>query len=280
MYKKLLLLTLISCITYPISVVDFPLAPCESLAKDSTTNPFYCFPHRHYQIYKSFCYNKMCGSEKTCMEIVVEHVKGLIFKVDEATLPLASDSTLYKESPTYFLDNWAKYKDQINKGHEADVEIKFIEEEQFYGCFAHSALKAGDLIGVYAGEIWELQELNHILEEKYNNIHPSLCPEQLQSYRWHLPYEHANNPAKKYVIDAFSCRNCTAFINHSDLPNCVGIYASDGKYWYVLYIASKNIAAGEQLFADYGKDYWENRMSDKRQLDDKKSIATKNLFLK
>ncbi len=274
MYKKLLLMLCMAAYAYPISVVDFPSIPCMAFSKDAKLSPFYCFPHKHYQIYKSFCYNKMCGSEEPCMEIIVEHIKGYVFKTEPENLPPAHESSLFKKNSSFFLDNWKKYGSLVEQGYEADVEIKYIAEEKFYGCFARSTIKKGDLIGLYAGEIWELQELNHVLEEKYNKTHPSLCADQLQSYRWHLPYEHPNNRAKKYVVDAFACRNCTAFINHSDSPNCSGVYASEGRYWYILYIADKTIEAGEQLFSDYGKEYWENRKDEKKILTDDKSKAT------
>jgi len=200
------------------------------------------------------------------MEIIVEHVKGCIFSADPEKLPQAQNSSLYKQNPTLFTENWNKYKDLINAGYEANVEIKYNPEYQFYGCYTLSSIKSGELIGLYAGEIWELQELNHILEEKYSKMHPSLCPEQIQSYRWNLPYEHPTNPAIKYVVDAFACRNITAFINHSDKPNCAGIYATDKRHWYVVYIATQDIKAGQELLADYGEEYWLQRKNEKKDL--------------
>lgn len=59
------------------------------------------------------------------------------------------------------------------------------------------------------------------------------------------------------VIDAEKIRNWTAFINHSELCNVTGLYyEQDGKHEIHLY-ALRSIAAGEPLYFNYGREYFD-----------------------
>lgn len=58
---------------------------------------------------------------------------------------------------------------------------------------------------------------------------------------------------KKWTIDGTSRKNIARYINHSCLPNCEPIqYAQRIKIK-----AKRNIKAGEELFYDYGKEYFD-----------------------
>lgn len=58
---------------------------------------------------------------------------------------------------------------------------------------------------------------------------------------------------KRWTIDGTSRKNIARYINHSCLPNCEPIqYAQRIKIK-----AKRNIKAGEELFYDYGKEYFD-----------------------
>ncbi|QQS22756.1 SET domain-containing protein [bacterium] len=58
---------------------------------------------------------------------------------------------------------------------------------------------------------------------------------------------------KKWTIDGTNRKNIARYINHSCLPNCEPIqYAQRIKIK-----AKRNIKAGEELFYDYGKEYFD-----------------------
>ena len=49
---------------------------------------------------------------------------------------------------------------------------------------------------------------------------------------------------------------CISFINHSDTPNAKIVV--DNETWTIKAIATKDIRKGEEVFIDYGQEYWDH----------------------
>ncbi|MEI6242317.1 MAG: SET domain-containing protein-lysine N-methyltransferase [Chlamydiota bacterium] len=59
-------------------------------------------------------------------------------------------------------------------------------------------------------------------------------------------------------IDARDRGNLTRFINHSFSPNVELISVLTPPLFQMIYVAKKPIAKGEEILADYGKNYWKD----------------------
>ncbi len=70
---------------------------------------------------------------------------------------------------------------------------------------------------------------------------------------------------KKTTINGNIPKNIARYINHSCRPNC----EADGPEGRVFITAIKNIKAGEELFYDYGEEYFEEYLSNGRCLCEK-----------
>ena len=106
-----------------------------------------------------------------------------------------------------------------------------------YGLFASVAIKKGDTIGFYAGEI--------LTDEQANNE----------------PYVNSD-----YIL--WVCTDCnilgegplanhTRYINHSSQPN--GRIVSSTRWKKARIEAIKSIKSDQEVFIDYGNDYWQAR---------------------
>ena len=101
------------------------------------------------------------------------------------------------------------------------------------GVFANVPLKAGERLIQYTGEIitWDEAQRRH--------PHDPADPN-------HTFYFHIDDGR---VIDALYGGNSSRWINHSCAPNCEAEETVDGR---VFIRALRDIAAGEELFYDYG----------------------------
>jgi uncharacterized protein len=104
------------------------------------------------------------------------------------------------------------------------------------GLFTKVNLKKGDHIGYYMGKILtdDLANSNKYVESRYLLW---ICKD------WWIYGEGRES-------------NFTRFINHSKKPNAELI--TSVRWKTARFIALKSIKAGEELFFDYGKDYWDN----------------------
>ena len=100
------------------------------------------------------------------------------------------------------------------------------------GVFAARALKAGEVLIEYVGEIIDWEEALR--------RHPHNPAEPNHTFYFHI--EGGN------VIDANVGGNASRWINHACEPNC----ESDEQDGRVFIKALRDIAAGEELFYDYG----------------------------
>lgn len=144
------------------------------------------------------------------------------------------------------------FLDALNK--EEPIGIRYISAGIGHGAFATRDIKAGEIIGMYTGEL--------LLEPR----------ESLYSM-W------ASNPMLSLRIDSADAGNLTRFINHADvedkvtadpfvskeqdtnvlITNCA--YKSHSLYGFnfITVEAKRDIACGEQLLVFYGKEYWKNK---------------------
>ena len=101
------------------------------------------------------------------------------------------------------------------------------------GAFASRSLKPGQVIGCYAGRRYSAEEVG--LRE------------------WDHAVTFVFGLSDGSVLDGAEGGNATRHINHSCAPNCVAyeIESEDGPNWIQIETLGK-IAAGEELFLDYG----------------------------
>jgi hypothetical protein len=105
-----------------------------------------------------------------------------------------------------------------------------------FGLFASQALDAGQLIGEYTGLVCLLDDV----EERG-------------------AYAYEAWPGSPVAIDACTAGNHTRFVNHAPTPNLDVLQCVVAGTWHVFYAARRAIAEGEELFVDYGDDYWRRR---------------------
>ncbi len=104
-----------------------------------------------------------------------------------------------------------------------------------FGLFARKTIYKGDTIGPYSGEIVTDEEAN---EEPYVN----------SLYLLWICKDH-------WVVGEGKGSSYTGYINHSDNPNTRFVVSTRWKKARVE--ATKRICCGEEVFIDYGPEYWE-----------------------
>jgi Proteins containing SET domain len=119
---------------------------------------------------------------------------------------------------------------------EADFEIRRSTiKGAGRGLFTKVAIAEGDTIGYYTGEV--------IDEAEFHNPERPFSAYVLWVCRTHV------------IIGEGPKANYTRFINHSDEPNAFLIVSSRWKT--ARFEALREISPGEEIFFDYGEDYWE-----------------------
>lgn len=103
------------------------------------------------------------------------------------------------------------------------------------GLFTKVPIKEADTIGYYTGEIISEREF-YDPERPFSAYILWVC--------------------RTHIIDGVGPKaNYTRYINHSDEPNAFLIVSSRWKT--ARFEALQDIAPGEEIFFDYGEDYWE-----------------------
>ena len=108
------------------------------------------------------------------------------------------------------------------------------------GLFAKHAIGEEDTIGYYTGEV--------ITEAQFH--HPD---RPFSAYVMWVTREHI-------TIGEGPKANYTRYINHDDEPNAFLVVSTRWKTARIE--ALRKIEAGEEIFFNYGEDYWENEASD------------------
>lgn len=146
-----------------------------------------------------------------------------------------------------FLQHIRKIK---NYKHQSEYEkLNVVKHPKMgYGVLAREAIKKGEVVSHYAGEICSSIKAN--LEHTDNAYLFTLAGCGLPRFR-------------RWLINAKDKGNISRFINHSqknaNLELDIRLLPSEELnqvFPYIFFVASRDIKAGEQLFYDYGNDYW------------------------
>ena len=124
---------------------------------------------------------------------------------------------------------------------EADFEVRpSTIEGAGRGLFARRRIEIEDTIGYYTGELIS-EEWFHDPERPFSAYVLWVC--------------------RTHIIDGVGPKaNYTRFINHSDEPNAFLITSSRWKT--ARFEALNTIEPGEEIFFNYGDDYWDDEAPD------------------
>jgi len=118
--------------------------------------------------------------------------------------------------------------------------LQWIDEEMGWGVFAKRDFQSMEFIAEYSGIV---------RGRRKGDEENSYCFEYLL-----LP-----DVPTDYLIDAEMQGGVSRYINHSSSPNLSSsMVLCDGVTHIILY-TKQTIKAGEQLFYDYGPEYWKKR---------------------
>jgi hypothetical protein len=128
---------------------------------------------------------------------------------------------------------------EITKGFEklgicypsSDILEIFVTVDMGKGVRAKEKLYKGQRLGCYMGEIKHNQE-------------PS------KDWRYNFAYV-----LKDFYIDGKD-ESLICYMNHSCKPNVKIIWEKHGDEIHIVFVANQIIDEGEELFIDYGEDYW------------------------
>ena len=119
---------------------------------------------------------------------------------------------------------------------ETDFEVRpSTIEGAGKGLFAKTPIAEEDTIGYYTGEV--------IGENEFHDPERPFSAYVLWVCRTHI------------IVGEGPKANYTRYINHSDEPNAFLVVSSRWKT--ARFEALRAIAPGEEIFFDYGEDYWE-----------------------
>jgi hypothetical protein len=117
------------------------------------------------------------------------------------------------------------------------------------GVRAKEMLFKGQRLGCYMGEI-------------KHNAEPS------KDWRYNFAYV-----LKDFYIDGKD-ESLICYMNHSSKPNVKIIWEKHGDEIHIVFIANKIIDEGEELFIDYGEDYWKYAKSQNIQPEGRQRLIT------
>jgi len=129
------------------------------------------------------------------------------------------------------------YRKEIEQGVVDHVEIR-PAPGMGQGLYATAPFQSGDYVGTYAGILVRRKLFGRNSNDYCFRI-PTTC---------YTPWP--------LMIDAERAGNAVRFVNHSDDPNLESIGIPYRGLVHILILAKGSIAAGEQLFLDYGARYW------------------------
>ncbi|KAG6356427.1 hypothetical protein INS49_015815 [Diaporthe citri] len=125
------------------------------------------------------------------------------------------------------------------KDHHSNLELRETREIGI-GVFTKQAIPKGTVLGLYSGALRLYDQLSPA-QKRYSNF----------------LFKHPQHG--ELYLDASAGGNWTRFLNHSCGPNCSFARALRCGHTRVIYVrARRQIQAGEQLFVDYGRDYFQS----------------------
>ncbi len=132
------------------------------------------------------------------------------------------------------------YRNEILFAKAPSIEVRWIDRRIGWGVFAAKDFSKMEFVTEYHGLV---------RPRKRSDRENAYCFEYALSSEERTPYN----------IDAESQGGVSRFINHSEAPNLRSALATVDGVCHVIFIVDKPIAKGEQLFYDYGSDYWAQR---------------------
>ena len=130
---------------------------------------------------------------------------------------------------------------EIETAYIPAVSVRWVGEVVEFGLFAEEDLEEGCYVGEYTGIVRKN-------DRRY-------C-EPLNNYCYTYPV--LDEIGRNYVIDATK-GNLTRFINHSYTPNLRPVHVFYEGFFHLIFLATRRIEKGEQLFYNYGRNYWNLR---------------------
>jgi SET domain-containing protein len=120
------------------------------------------------------------------------------------------------------------------------------------------------------------------------DIHPETsvgcylgCIRKTGEASWVYAFEYG---LEGYVVDGSDKRSIMSYVNHSDHPNLNVEYVfhivNGKKQLHIVFKANKYIHAGEELFIDYGDEYWKYSNEINNIVTFKKQTKITNYFCK
>lgn len=135
----------------------------------------------------------------------------------------------------------ALYAPQVRAGAVAALSVCHIDATVGYGVFARAPLSKGAYVGPYTGIVRSRTYFGRC----YNHY-----AYQYQGFSRYL---------RVAYIDASQQRNELALVNHCDEANIEPKWLLVDGILQLVFFASCQVAAGQQLLMDYGPAYWERR---------------------
>jgi SET domain-containing protein len=136
-----------------------------------------------------------------------------------------------------------RYWKSIQSGYLPKVSVRWIDARVGYGLFAEEELAQETYFGEYTGIVRKNDRLYF---------------EPLNDYCYEYPVP--DSIGRSFVIDATQ-GNLTRFINHSFSPNLKPMHVFYQGFYHLIFLTLRPIHHGEQLFYDYGQNYWYLRQS-------------------
>lgn len=125
------------------------------------------------------------------------------------------------------------------KDHHKSLDLRETKDMGI-GVFTKQSIPIGTVLGLYHGIVRPYEQLT-AAQKRYSNF----------------LFKHPQHG--ELYVDASVSGNWTRFLNHSCDPNCAFARALRCGYMRVIYVRTRRfIRAGEQLFVDYGRDYFDS----------------------
>ena len=133
------------------------------------------------------------------------------------------------------------YKDEIENDLFPNIRIEWISDEIEHGPLANSKILKNSYVGEYIGEVRRVK-LSDINKNPY-------C------FEYNLGYFKETS----FTIDALENANIIRFINHNSNANLTPMPVFLNGLIHIILLANRDILEDEQLFYDYGPNYWKRR---------------------
>ena len=184
----------------------------------------------------------------------------LAYNIQRSTLDANGNQT---PVPLSVLSDWLL---KIQSGYVSPgLSIKNVSEFVGKGVFAIHAISANSFIGEYQGISVQIDPVSSTSQNTTNR-------------NYEYGFSVYGNPIVPYsIIDAALAGNETRYINHSDVPNVSPLHVTglDGRV-HVVFVTNRDIKPGEQLFINYGSNYWSGREAPKNIQSSSTSGSTAN----